>query len=54
MYKKEEVDRRRSGKPKLKSGQGWALCAQLGQLRTGQKGIVVKSSVVPQPPCKVM
>ena len=53
MNKKEEVDRR-SGKPILKSGQGWALWAQLGQLRIGQKGIVVKSSVAPQPPCKVM
>ena len=31
---KEEVDRR-GGKTTLKSGQGWTLLAQLGQLKTG-------------------
>ena len=32
------MDRRRGGKTKLKSGQGWTLLAQLGQLKTGQGG----------------
>ena len=31
-----EVDRRRGGNTILKSGQGWTLPAQLGQLKTGQ------------------
>ena len=31
----KETDRRRGGK---KSGQGWTLPAQLGQLKTGQDG----------------
>ena len=38
MEKKEEVDRRRGGKTILKSGQGWALPAQLGQMKTGEDG----------------
>ena len=33
----EEVDRR-GGKTILKSGQGWSLSAQLGQLKTGLGG----------------
>ena len=36
--KKKEVDRGRGGKTILKSGQGWTLPAQLGQLKTGQGG----------------
>ena len=36
--KEEGVDRRRRGKTVLKSGQEWALLAQLGQLKTGQSG----------------
>ena len=38
MGKEEEVDRRRGGKIISKSGQGWILSAQLGQLKTGQDG----------------
>ena len=38
MEKVEEVDRRRGGKTISKSGQGWTLQAQLGQLKTGQDG----------------
>ena len=38
MKKEEEVDSRRGGKTISKSGQGWAMPAQLGQLRTGQDG----------------
>ena len=38
MEKEEEVDRRRGGKTTSKSGQGWILPAQLGQLKTGQDG----------------
>ena len=43
MEKEEEVDRRRDGKTILKSGQGWTLPAQLGQLKTEQhrKGLLV-------------
>ena len=33
MGKKEEVDKRRGGKTISKSGQGWTLQAQLGQLK---------------------
>ena len=36
--KREEVDRRRSGKTILMSWQKWALLAQLGQLKTGRGG----------------
>ena len=52
----KEVDRRRSGKTRLKNGQEWTVPAQQGQLKTGQgwKGIVASSSVVPQGPSKVM
>ena len=35
---KEEVDRRRGGKTTSKSGQGWTLPAQPGQLKTEQDG----------------
>ena len=35
---KEEVDKRKDGKTISKSGQGWTLSAQLGQLKTGQNG----------------
>ena len=38
MKKEEEVDSRRGGKTISKSGQGWTLPAQLGQLRTDQDG----------------
>ena len=38
MEKEEEIDRRRDGKTILKSGQGWTLPSQLGQLKTGQDG----------------
>ena len=38
MQKEGEVDRRRGGKTISKSGQGWTLTAELGQLRTGQDG----------------
>ena len=38
MEKEEKVDRRRVGKTILKSGQGWTLTAQRGQLKTGQDG----------------
>ena len=38
MEKEKEVDRRRDGKILLKTGQGWTLLAQLGQLRIGQDG----------------
>ena len=38
MEKGEEVNRRRGGKTILKSGQGWSLPAQLGQLKTGPYG----------------
>ena len=38
MEKEEEVDRRRWGKKKSKTGQGWTLRAHLGQLKTGQDG----------------
>ena len=34
----KKVGRRRGGKTILKSGQGWTLPAQLGQLKTGQDG----------------
>ena len=34
----KEVDRRRGGKKISKSGQGWTLPAQLGQLKTGKDG----------------
>ena len=42
MEKEEEVDKRRGGKTISKSGYGWTLPAQLGQLRTGQdrKGLL--------------
>ena len=33
--KKGTVDRRRGGKTILRSGQGWTLLPQLGQLKTG-------------------
>ena len=36
--KKENVHIRRGGKTILRSGQGWTLLAQLGQLKTGQGG----------------
>ena len=36
--KEEKVDRRRGGKIILRSGQGWTLLAQLGQLTTGLGG----------------
>ena len=35
---KKEADRRRDRKTIPKSGQEWALSAQLGQLKTGQNG----------------
>ena len=38
MKEKRRADRRRDGKTILKSGQEWALPAQLGQLKTGQDG----------------
>ena len=38
MDKEEEVDRRRDWKMISKSGQVWALPAQLGLLKTGQDG----------------
>ena len=38
MEEEEEEDRRRGGKTISKSGQGWTLPAQLGQLKTGQDG----------------
>ena len=38
MEKEEEVDKRRGGKTMLKSGQEWALAAQLEQLKIGQDG----------------
>ena len=43
MKNEEEVDRRRGGKTISKSGQGWTLPAQLGQLKTGQdsKGLLL-------------
>ena len=56
MKKEEDVDRR-GGKTISMSEQGWTLLAHLGQLkidRTSWKGIVAKSSVVPQRSCKVM
>ena len=38
-WKKEEnVNRRRGEKTISKSGQGWNLSAQLGQMKTGQDG----------------
>ena len=39
---KEEVYRRRDGKTISKSGLGWTLPAQLGQVKTGQseKGLL--------------
>ena len=46
MEREEAVDRRRSGKTILKSGQGWTLPAQQGDLKQERwKGIVAKSSV---------
>ena len=36
--KEKKVDRRRDGKIILRSGQGWTLLAQLGQLKTGLGG----------------
>ena len=36
--KGEKVDRRRGWKTILRSGQGWTLLAQLGQLKTGLAG----------------
>ena len=56
MEKEEEVGRRKGGKTIFKSVQGWTLPAQLEQLKTGQdgKGVVAKSSVVPQRPDKVI
>ena len=43
MKNEDEVDRRRGGKTISKSGQGWTLPAQLGQLETGQdsKGLLL-------------
>ena len=38
MEKEEEIDRRRGGKTISKSGQGWTVPAQLGQLKTGKDG----------------
>ena len=40
--KRKKADRRRGGKTISKSGQEWALPAQLGQLKTGQdrKGLL--------------
>ena len=38
MEKEEGVDRQSGGKTILKSGLGWTLQAQLGQLQTGQHG----------------
>ena len=38
MAKEEEVDRRRDERTILKSGQGWTLPVQLGQLKTRQTG----------------
>ena len=53
--KEEEVDRKRDGKTIIKSRQGCALPADLGQLKQDRlQGVVAKSSVVPQRPCKVM
>ena len=36
--KEENVNRRRGGKTILRSGQGWTLLVQLGQLKTGLGG----------------
>ena len=38
MGNEEEIDRRKSDKIILESGQGWTLPAQLGQMKTGQDG----------------
>ena len=42
MEKEEKVDRKRGGKTISKSGQGWTLPAQPGQLKAGQdeKGLL--------------
>ena len=36
--KRRKVDRRRGKKTILRSGQGWTLLVQLGQLKTGLGG----------------
>ena len=51
---KVKVDRRRGGKTILRTEQRWTLLAQLGQLKTCLRRIVVKSYVVPQRPRKVL
>ena len=56
-WKKEELDRSRGRKTILKSGQRCALPASSTKAavnRTGWKGVVAKSSVVPRRPSKVM
>ena len=53
--KEGEVFRRRDGKTIIKSRQGCALPADLGQLKQDRlKGVDAKSSVEPQRPCEVM
>ena len=54
--KRREVDRRRGGKTISRSGQEWifASSTRAAEERTRWKGIVLKSSVVPQRPSKVM
>ena len=44
----KEIDRKKRWIYNIRECQGWALPAQLGQLKTGQdgKGVVAKSSVV--------
>ena len=44
--KKEEVDRRRGGQTKVKSGQRLTLRAQLAQLKTGRGGKLLLQSLL--------
>ena len=56
METEEDVDRRRDEKTISKNGQRWTFTSltRAAEDRTRWKGVVVKSSVVPQQPCKVM
>ena len=55
MEKEGKVDRRRGGKTISKSGQvDFASPTRAAEDRTNWKGVVAKSSVVPQRPDKVM
>ena len=46
--KKKHLDRRRGGKKVLKVGHGWCLPARAAEKQDKMKGVIAKSSVVPQ------